>query len=619
MERHPEDAQQSASTILTIIRHLHSDDIVDILTRRFEIDRISKYFKVGDYTFSGSRLKLNHTNSIMMEFPTLQKEFPEQYTSESYKLLLLLNLREEKEFNDDLKLELQNISRKDNVDQIVLWSCEQLSPTILQTLRNINTSVIYVTAQEIAKVRFIDHFIPPSQRDYDYAVGLNTIADLLLKRLKKLFHLVLSEVAAPIYNQLYGKTKFATSALMRFEDDLLQQLVHDLETRGRTGKAIDVGCGTGRQTFALAKRFKEVYAVDFSPRMIDQAKQEKRRKNITNILFSVADLEYEEIIDESVFYGSADLIWAGFGLASFVEDTPQMLRRFYNWMSEGSYLVMSFYNSQSLLLQATPNWRDSSLAAQLDVENNTLRVELSPESVFHIYCKPFSNVVLGALKSVFEVQQVYTYPTLMALMPNSLLENPTATDLFLYVDKHLASHPDFLLGYYVLVVARKAKVDLGGYNKIKAMLDELGCTYEMLEHAPVLTVDDIRMEIGHHDKGIVKTVVFQERPTGKFITVVLPAEKRVGKEQIAAALRVSKSRVVFAPEREVIKLGFPLGGIAPFCFNESLAVRRFVDDGILSFPGEWLYMGVGDNRKTLKLKTADFWRIVADYDRLTIP
>lgn len=609
---------QHTATILTIVRHLHSDDVVDILRRRFEIDRISKHFKVSDYTFSGTLLQLDHMNSIMMEFRTLQKEFPEHYTSESYKLLLILNLRDQKAFDDVLKLELQNISRKDNVDQIVLWTCEHLSPTILQALRNINTSVIYVTVQEITKVRFIDHFIPPSQRDYDYAVALNTIADLLLKRLKKLFHLVLSEVAAPIYNQLYGKTKFATSALMRFEEDLLQQLVRDLEVHGRTGKAIDVGCGTGRQTFVLAKRFKEVYAFDFSPRMIEQAKQEKRRKNITNIFFSVADLEYEEIIDESVFYGSTDLVWAGFGLASFVEDTPQLLRRFYNWMNEGSYLVMSLYNSQSLLLQATPNWRDSSLSAQLDVENNTLRVELSPTSVFHIYCKPFSNVILGALKSVFEVQQIYTYPTLMSLMPNSLLENPTAKDLFLYLDNHLASHPNFLLGYYVLIVAKKAKVDLRGYYKVKAMLDDLGSEYEMLEHSPVLSVEDVRMEIGYHHKGIVKTVVFQERPTGKFITVVLPAEKRVGKEQIAEALGVSKSRIVYAPEREVIKLGFPLGGIAPFCFNETLDVRRFVDGEVFRFTGKWLYMGVGDNRKTLKLKTADFWRIVSDYEKLAV-
>ena len=611
----PEELQ---SNIFNVIRNLQSGDIVNILRKRFEIERISRYFKVVDYKYRGVSIQITGGNSIMMEFPTLQKEFPDYYPSASYKLLLLLNLRTEKSFNDDLKLEIQNISRKDNVDQIIIWSCEQVQPSIIQSLKNINTDIIYIRPEEIDKLKSISHFIPTSQRDYDYAVAVNTIADLLLKRLKKLFHLVLSEVAAPIYNKLYGKTKVATSAMMQFEESLLEKLIEDMTNNGRTGKAVDVGCGTGRHSFPLARHFKEVYAFDFSPRMIEQAKQEKQRQNITNIFFSVADLEYEEIIDERAFYQEADLVLASFGLASFIEDTSQMLRRFYNWMKEDAYLVLSFYNRQSLILQVTPNWRDTSLSAHLDVENNTLRVELSPESIFYIFCKPFSRVVRGAINSVFEIEAIYTYPTLMSLMPNDLLEHPLANKLFSYLDGHVANHPDFFLGYYVTVIARKGKVNLDGFNRIKRILDSGQCRYELIEHLPVLSIEDVKRELGYQYRGMVKTVIFEDRPTGKFIAVLLLAEKRVGKERIADALKVAKSRIVYAPEKEVIKLGFPLGGIAPFGFDESLEIQGFVDDDIYNLTEEWLYMGAGDNRKTLKLKTQDFLGIVKNYQRIKL-
>ena len=610
--------EQQQAKIFDVIQHLESGHIVNVLKKRFEIERISRYFKVIDYRFKGPLLAIDGGNSIMMEFPTLQKEFPDDYASSSYKLLLLLCLRSEKLFNDDLKLEIQNISRKDNVDQIIIWSCEQIQASIVQSLKNINTDIVYIRPEEFEKLKSISHFIPTIQRDYDYAVAVNTISDLLLKRLKKLFHLVLSEVAAPIYNRLYGKTKVATAAMMQFEETLIQSLINQMGSKGGTGKAVDVGCGTGRHSFPLAKHFKEVYAFDFSPRMIEQAELEKQRQNITNIFFSVADLEYEEIIDERAFYQSADLVIASFGLASFIEDTTQMLRRFYNWMKEDAYLMMSFYNSQSLILQVTPNWRDTSLSAHLDVENNTLRVELGPNSIFYIFCKPFSKVVHGAINSVFEIEAIYTYPTLMSLMPNDLLEHPLAKDLFNYLDKHISNHPDFSLGYYVTVVARKGKVNLEGFNRIKALLDRQNCVYELIDHLPVLSIEDVRRELGDETRPMVKTVIFQDRPANKLITVSLLAEKRVRKEQVAEALGVNKSRVVYSPEKEVLKLGFPLGGIAPFGFDESLEIQSFVDAEIDHLTEQWLYTGAGDNRKTLKLRRSDLLRLVEGYRRLKL-
>ena len=62
----------------------------------------------------------------------------------------------------------------------------------------------------------------------------------------------------------------------------------------RDKRMLEIGCGVGRMTFALAKRFATVEAVDISGEMIRRAKELQERKGISNIHFRVGsgrDLE----------------------------------------------------------------------------------------------------------------------------------------------------------------------------------------------------------------------------------------------------------------------------------------------------------------------------------------
>jgi ubiquinone/menaquinone biosynthesis C-methylase UbiE/prolyl-tRNA editing enzyme YbaK/EbsC (Cys-tRNA(Pro) deacylase) len=593
--------------------NIEGSDIVDIIKRRFELERISRNFNVTNYRFSGKLISVTSSNSIMMEFATLHAQYPDFYDTGSYKLLLLLDLRKEIEFTDDLRLEIYKIARKDNIDQIIIWSCADLSTTTVQSLKTLGIDIIRIEDEEMDKLKSITHFFPLKEKDYDYIVTLNTVADLLFKRLKKLFHLILSEVAAPIYDELYGKTKVATQSVMRYEENLISELVAKLQRSGRVRKAVDVGCGTGRYSFALAEKFKEVYAFDFSGKMIDEAIKKQKGNETTNIYFSVADIEYEEILDENAFYGDTDLVIASFGMGSFVEDTPRLLRRLHSWMKAEGYVVLSFYNSESLILRVKPNWRDTSLSAHLDAENNTLTVSLTPETVFHIFCKPFSDVIGSEINKVFDIEAVHTYPTVMSLLPNSLLEKPLAAELFSYLDDSIAVDPKFQLGYYVIVVAKKRQEKLDSYSRIIEALEKTEYRYEVQEHNPVLSMEDVQKEVGYHPKAMIKTIVFQDRNTKQFITISILSEKRVSKDRIASALKIPRWRVRFAPEKELAKLGFPIGGIAPFGFDPAQQVINLIDSDILKITHGWLYMGIGDNRKTLKLKAEDFREIVSSY------
>lgn len=592
---------------------IESSDIVDIVKRRFDIERISRNFNVTKYHFTGNLISVTSSNSIMMEFATLHTQYPKFYDTSSYKLLLLLDLRTELEFTDDLRLEIHKLARKDNIDQIIIWTCAELSTVTVQSLKNLHIDIIRIEDEEIDKLKSITHFFPLKKKDYDYVVTLNTVADLLFKRLKKLFHLILSEVAAPIYDELYGKTKVATLSVMQYEENLINRVVNKLQKNGRIRKAVDVGCGTGRYSFALAKKFREVYAFDFSAKMIDEAIKKQKGNETTNIYFSVADIEYEEILDENAFHGDTDLVVASFGMGSFVEDTPRLLRRLHSWMRAEGYVVLSFYNSESLILRVKPNWRDTSLSAHLDPENNTLTVSLSPETVFHIFCKPFSDVTGSEINKVFDIEAVYTYPTVMSLLPNSLLEKPLAAELFTYLDDHISSDPKYKLGYYVTVVAKKRHENLDSYSRIIELLEMMKCHYEVKEHNPVLSMEDVQKEVGYHPKAMIKTIVFQDRNTKQFITMSILSEKRVNKELIAKVLKIPTWRVRFAPEKELTKLGYPIGGIAPFGFDPDEQVINLIDSDILKIDHGWFYTGIGDNRKTLKIKAEDFNAIISSY------
>src|SRR5438552_3614450 len=49
----------------------------------------------------------------------------------------------------------------------------------------------------------------------------------------------------------------------------------------RGGTCVEVGCGPGRMTGALAERFDEVVAVDVSPAMLDRARATVRAPNVS--------------------------------------------------------------------------------------------------------------------------------------------------------------------------------------------------------------------------------------------------------------------------------------------------------------------------------------------------
>jgi ubiquinone/menaquinone biosynthesis C-methylase UbiE/prolyl-tRNA editing enzyme YbaK/EbsC (Cys-tRNA(Pro) deacylase) len=561
---------------------------------------------------------LTQENSILIEFSTLKNEYPELYTKKSYRLLLVLTLHRNRDIDNHLSLELNTIRRKDNIDRVVLWLCNDLDSSTLHTLKTNSIDIIIIAKSATANVSSISHYVTISGKDHTYALALNLAADLLFKRLKKMFHLVLSEVAAPIYDQLYAKQRVATEEIMKFEEKLVKDTLQQFLPKPEDRKiAVDVGCGTGRHTFPLAKQFESVYAFDFSPLMIAAAERKKEDHDIRNVLFSVADLEYEAIRDEQNFQnnngGGVDFIVASFGLGSFVEDTVSMMRRFHSWLREDGIVVLSFYNKQTILTEVTPNWRDTALSAHLDSETSTLRVELSSKTVFHIYCQPYSDDIQNNILECFDIIQPLRFPTLMALMPNALMQNAKARGMFRFVDEVLAEHKDYKFGHYVTVLARKKPSSQPhvSLSRVEEVLRQSQAEYKLLSHPPIVSSDDVKKHIDMSDGMPVKTLLFRRQEDRKLVLLVTPANTRVDASWLAS--KVNSRKLYFGSDRDVLAVGFPLGGMAPFAALQHSVDTFLLDRRIEASGVDWIYTGAGDNRSTLRVRRLDLLRILKDY------
>ena len=588
-------------------------DLVVALRHRFDAERISRHFKTPDYEFSGAQIKVDAKSSVLMEFPTLRAQFPDLYNKTSYKLLLILNRNNHGIISRENQLELDTVLRKDNIDKILLWTCEKYTDADLHNLKSDGIDIFSLSRSDALKVSSISHYLPVEGRDHAYALSVNLAADLLFRRLKKMFHLVLSEVAAPIYNALYAKQKIATDETMKYEEKIVDDSISRFVPVDNRSVAVDVGCGTGRHTFPMSNKFGTVYAFDFSPLMIDEAQKEKERQDITNVLFSVADMEYENVRDEGNFLrngiGNVGLIVASFGLGSFIEDTTAMMRRFHGWLAENGILIISFYNQNTILNELTPNWRDTSLAAHLEIESSTLRVELSKETVFHIYCKPYSEEIKDIIIDGFDIKQIYRFPTLMALLPNELLQNIKARGMFRFVDEILSEHKEYQFGHYVTVVAVKRSSDADqAHARVLSVLDNSKCQYEIIEHPPVVSSVEALRFVTVEDGLAVKTLFMRKVENRRLVAYVTLASRRV--DMKALADQFGTRRLYFGSDRDVLAAGFPLGGVSPIGAKEEVLEQVLLDVKIAESDAKWIYTGSGDNRRTLKVALNDFLRVM---------
>jgi SAM-dependent methyltransferase len=87
-----------------------------------------------------------------------------------------------------------------------------------------------------------------------------------------------------------GTAPFYLRHRVPYPASLLGDLL-DRATINGGGRLLDLACGPGRLTFALASSFRKVWAVDLEPEMIADAKREASERGVKNVTWSVGKVE----------------------------------------------------------------------------------------------------------------------------------------------------------------------------------------------------------------------------------------------------------------------------------------------------------------------------------------
>ncbi len=124
----------------------------------------------------------------------------------------------------------------------------------------------------------------------------------------------LTQLAAEDYDAKYTEGHLATKAYLNFESDWIAKNIAKLKNRA---KALDLGCGTGSVSLALASQFESVIGYDLSQHMLSRAGLKKDKSAAKNVSFECIDMEEDEfsLADNSVSFAVMNL-----GTASDVFD-----------------------------------------------------------------------------------------------------------------------------------------------------------------------------------------------------------------------------------------------------------------------------------------------------------
>ena len=89
--------------------------------------------------------------------------------------------------------------------------------------------------------------------------------------------------------------RYSRAPTARFEDDPFLAIVENSGALTPQARVIDLGCGPGIYSVAIASRVKEVMGYDVSEEMLEHARERARNENRTNCTFSVLNWQSADI------------------------------------------------------------------------------------------------------------------------------------------------------------------------------------------------------------------------------------------------------------------------------------------------------------------------------------
>lgn len=154
-----------------------------------------------------------------------------------------------------------------------------------------------------------------------------------VSKLDKLARIYETRLWYPIVYHLYGGLSIPSV------DEEVRMVTEMVDAEG--GVVLDVGCGTGLFTRSVARKAKEVYGIDISRGMLEQAMRYAKKEGLGNINFARANVEGLPFPD--AFFDGALCC----GALHLFPDTVVALKEMNRVMRHGSKLaVMTFVKSR---------------------------------------------------------------------------------------------------------------------------------------------------------------------------------------------------------------------------------------------------------------------------------
>ncbi len=399
-------------------------------------------------------------------------------------------------------------------------------------------------------------------------------------------HLKLSAVAAEKYDDLYEKANFATGSYMRYELETVKRFIINAPSRNI---ALDLGCGTGRDSFYLSKHFQQVYGYDFSPEMIFFAEKNKLHKRIGNVSFQVLDIEEHELPWDA---NTIPFINTAFGMGSFVQNLERLFREVKRVLQPSGLAIFSFYNSDALVNKLELQWRPA-LAARVVEGEDSLEVDFEGNK-FKIAARAYSvKEIKKKITNSFgenNLIEITTFPTLSALFPQELFINDKTKELCTRVDTLLANNLDIAAGPYIVAVCKKGgrhkKPEiLKGYASVLNLLKShhIDTSVRIKEHGPVKTMEDVKKVLDAEPNAMIKSILVQiKNETNEsdlshlhknLFLIGLSEDRKLDFSKLATILDVSRKKLEMANQMQVEEItGFQVGSIPPFGLPKNIPV-----------------------------------------------
>lgn len=134
--------------------------------------------------------------------------------------------------------------------------------------------------------------------------------------------------------------RFVNKILTFGQDEVWRKKTAESVDLEKNGRLLDIGTGTGELAIKIARRFpdNQIYALDFSHRMLRQAKERAKKQNLKNIVFQEADCRRLPYDNES--FNWVTISFAFRNLSFSKTNLSYALKDIYRVLKKGGRLVI---------------------------------------------------------------------------------------------------------------------------------------------------------------------------------------------------------------------------------------------------------------------------------------